>query len=157
MSKQIFINVGCGDNLTDGFVNLDGSPSLVLARWPRVARLLRSMGVLTAKNEKYIQFLRDHDVQHVNAGKCLPFSEGTVDLVYSCHMFEHLRPQQTETFLKECHRVLKPNGVLRLVVPDLRKLVEVYLDTGDADRLVHELHLSGFWGLLSRSNSVWLF
>jgi hypothetical protein len=39
-------------------------------------------------------------------------------------------------FLKEAHRVLKPGGIIRVVVPDLRILIDRYLVNGNADELI---------------------
>ncbi len=44
-------------------------------------------------------------------------------------------------FFKECHRILKEGGVIRIVVPDLRVIVEDYLN--DSIRAVHFLEELG--------------
>jgi predicted SAM-dependent methyltransferase len=51
-----------------------------------------------------------------------------VDIIYSSHMLEHIRRDQAAFILRECHRVIKPDGIVRLVVPDLEVLVRAYLD-----------------------------
>lgn len=61
----------------------------------------------------------------INLG--LPFADGSFDAVYHSHVFEHLKPEQGERLLKECFRVLAPGGVLRMVVPDLEKIAQLYL------------------------------
>ena len=44
------------------------------------------------------------------------------------HYFEHLEPTtERPRFLAECRRCLEPGGVLRIIVPDMRKYVEAYL------------------------------
>lgn len=65
-----------------------------------------------------------HDLQ-----KPLPFPDETFDAVYHSHVLEHLRHDRALPFLKECHRVLKPGGVLRVAVPDLESLAGLYLET----------------------------
>lgn len=42
-------------------------------------------------------------------------------------MLEHLDQPAAKMFLVECRRVLKPGGILRIVVPDLEKLCRDYL------------------------------
>jgi len=59
------------------------------------------------------------------------FKNNSVDLIYACHLLEHFRRNQIEGVLKEWYRVLKPNGILRLAVPDFEKIVEVYLKYKD--------------------------
>jgi SAM-dependent methyltransferase len=46
------------------------------------------------------------------------FPDASVDLVFSEMCCEHVTPQQAWSFLEECHRILKPNGLIRIVIPD---------------------------------------
>jgi predicted SAM-dependent methyltransferase len=59
--------------------------------------------------------------------KGIPFDDNTFDLVYHSHVMEHIPKAEAEGFIKECIRVLKPNGVLRIVIPDLERIVRNYL------------------------------
>ncbi len=54
----------------------------------------------------------------IDATKPLPFADGSVDMVFSEMMLEHITPQQSWNFLCECYRILKPNGLIRIVIPD---------------------------------------
>ena len=54
------------------------------------------------------------------------FPDNHADLVYACHVLEHVRHRALEHALWEWRRVLKPGGVLRLSVPDFDKLLCVY-------------------------------
>ncbi len=57
----------------------------------------------------------------------LPFEDGSTSFIYSEHFFEHLEyPRQTTFFLKECFRVLAPNGRLSLGVPDSEWPIKAY-------------------------------
>lgn len=47
--------------------------------------------------------------------KELPFINDSVDLIYSDNVFEHV--ENLVYLMKECHRILKPNGVLIVKVP----------------------------------------
>ena len=57
----------------------------------------------------------------------LPYTDATVDLIYNEHFLEHLTLEQGLSFLKECRRVLKPRGVLRISTPDVRWLLSQYI------------------------------
>lgn len=57
----------------------------------------------------------------------LPFDDGEVSVVASFHVFEHLDPSETRQTLRECWRVLRPGGVLRIGVPSLELAIEAYL------------------------------
>ena len=66
--------------------------------------------------------VRQHDLR-----ERLPFKEGQFDAVYHSHVLEHLPHSQALPFLRECHRVLAPGGILRVVVPDLETIARLYL------------------------------
>ncbi len=57
----------------------------------------------------------------------LPYADDSVDLVYSEHFFEHLPLAAGYALMQECHRVLRPGGVLRIAMPDLESLARAYL------------------------------
>jgi predicted SAM-dependent methyltransferase len=61
----------------------------------------------------------------------LPFPGETFDFVYHSHVLEHLRPKQAENLLQECLRVLRPGGILRVVIPDLEQRASIYLQCLD--------------------------
>jgi ubiquinone/menaquinone biosynthesis C-methylase UbiE len=70
--------------------------------------------------------------------KPLPFRENTFSAVYASHVLEHLYLADAQRLLSECRRVLKPGGVIRLVVPDLRSMVEDYLKRKSANTTLAE-------------------
>ena len=51
--------------------------------------------------------------------KGLPFSDETFDVVYHSHLLEHLPREAALPFIKECYRVLRRGGIIRVAVPDL--------------------------------------
>ena len=65
-----------------------------------------------------------HDV---NEG--IPFEDGRFAAVYHSHILEHLEPADGRKLIQECYRVLKPGGILRVVVPDLECIARLYLET----------------------------
>ena len=69
---------------------------------------------------------RDPDLVH-DLSKGLPFEDGSADLVYSEHFFEHLTLREGLALLRECKRVLRSGGVLRIAMPDLESTVHAYL------------------------------
>ena len=71
----------------------------------------------------------DADVQACNLLNGLPFENGSFDAVYHSHVLEHIKRSDVDHFLSECFRVLKPNGVLRVVVPDLENIARLYLQS----------------------------
>jgi SAM-dependent methyltransferase len=57
----------------------------------------------------------------------LPFAEASFEAVYHSHVLEHLSRADASRLLKECARVLRPKGILRVVVPDLEVIARLYL------------------------------
>lgn len=56
----------------------------------------------------------------------LPFRGDSVDSIYSTHMFEHFYSDELDRLLRECLRVLKPGGGMRLLVPNLESAIKAY-------------------------------
>ena len=56
----------------------------------------------------------------------LPFRAGSVDSIYSTHMFEHFYSDELKPLLRECVRVLKNGGGIRLIVPSLESAIAAY-------------------------------
>jgi predicted SAM-dependent methyltransferase len=136
MAKRL--NVGCGRAPSAGWLNYDNSPTVWLAKAPLLTRLLHRAGVIDAGSFEFAAFCRANPILHANA-KRIPHASGTVDVIYSSHMIEHLVRDDAWAFLVECHRVLRPGGRLRLVVPDLHLLAHQYLECGDADNFLGHL------------------
>src|SRR5438105_3752495 len=108
------INTGCGTNPAAGWINLDRSPGLILRKLPPLARRLAAM---VGVREALVEW--PANVHRVDATRRLPFRDGSVDAAYSSQMLEHLSAEDADRVIRECRRVLKPAGVLRLALPDL--------------------------------------
>jgi predicted SAM-dependent methyltransferase len=59
--------------------------------------------------------------------KGIPFPDASFDVVYHSHLLEHFSQAAGKLFLQECYRVLRPQGILRVVVPDLEQIARTYL------------------------------
>jgi len=68
---------------------------------------------------------RDADVT-LDVRHGLPYEDNTVDGIYSEHFIEHLTQTEIIRFLRECRRVLKPGGRIRIATPDLDEIVRHY-------------------------------
>jgi predicted SAM-dependent methyltransferase len=66
---------------------------------------------------------------YLNAEKKLPFENDSFNFIFCEHFIEHLYGDNGLKFLKECHRILRIGGVIRITTPDLEKLIELYFDT----------------------------
>jgi predicted SAM-dependent methyltransferase len=101
-------------------------------------------------------FRRTGEVVYMDASEPFPLPDASFDVVYSEHMLEHLSYADGQRCLRECVRVLRPDGRIRIATPSLERLIALYdpelddvqrrymgwsIDTfvGDADE-----HLPGF-------------
>jgi len=92
-------------------------------------KVLIHLGCGNQNDERYINVdgMPFPHVHYVSPVEKLPmFSKNYADLVYACHVLEHISHAELINVLKEWRRVLKDGGVLRLSVPDFNKLVDVY-------------------------------
>jgi predicted SAM-dependent methyltransferase len=71
------------------------------------------------------------DVVQCNILNGLPFGESEFEVVYHSHVLEHFRQPDGKKFIEECYRVLKPEGIIRIAIPDLEKIVRTYLQKLD--------------------------
>lgn len=67
-------------------------------------------------------------VAHFDARKTFPLPPSTFDYVFCEHMIEHVTYPDGLKMLGECHRVLKPNGRLRISTPNLQFLADLLND-----------------------------
>jgi predicted SAM-dependent methyltransferase len=78
-------------------------------------------------------------VDHVCEADKLSFEDGTFDLVYSSHVLEHFKRNETQSILNEWVRVLKPGGIVRISVPSFESLIKIYQTAGDIEYIIGPL------------------
>lgn len=79
---------------------------------------------------------------YLDATRRFPFKSDTFDYIYSEHMIEHLSLEEGFFMFKECHRVLKNNGKIRIATPDLRVIIDTYLNRNDPQCLKYNRWIS---------------
>lgn len=130
---SILVNIGCGQSPTPGWHNYDNSPAIWIGQSRLATVALRALGLLNRGNLSYIDFCRRNEIRYADAVRRIPYPDGSVSVIYSSHMLEHLDRAEARRFMRECHRVLQKGGVLRIAVPDLLPLARAYVDGGTAD------------------------
>ena len=65
------------------------------------------------------------------------FASSSVDLIYACHVLEHVSHAKLQSTLSNWFSRLKTGGVLRLSVPDFDRIVEIYEDQGRDIQAIH--------------------
>lgn len=79
-----------------------------------------------------IDLYGDVDIIH-DIREGLPFENQSADVIYSEHFIEHLTREEGIRFLRECRRVIKNDGTIRISTPDLKIAAVDYLN-GDLSR-----------------------
>jgi len=59
------------------------------------------------------------------------YKPAAADVIYASHILEHFSRWDYKQVLQRWHEVLKPNGVLRIAVPDFEQIAKYYIRTGD--------------------------
>lgn len=90
------LNVGCGEVRFDGWINVD------LNDRPGIVDVV------------------------CDVTQPIPLPDGQCELIYNEHLLEHLTIDQGVHFLSECHRLLSPDGVLRIAMPSLEYILSKY-------------------------------
>tara|TARA_R100000935_G_scaffold16940_4_gene33458 strand:- start:19498 stop:20346 length:849 start_codon:yes stop_codon:yes gene_type:complete len=57
----------------------------------------------------------------------IPLDDDSMEVVYHSHVLEHFSKKDGEELMKECNRVLKKNGIIRVAVPDLETIAKEYI------------------------------
>lgn len=139
---RAMLNLGCGTKMNWEWNNLYFSSYAHLAHHKAIARILRKVGLLS--EGRYQRLLGvDPEIIIWDLRNGIPLENNTFDVVYNSHFLEHINRDSAPVILKECYRVLKINGVIRVVVPDLQAIINRYissflrLEEGDESALSH--------------------
>ena len=68
----------------------------------------------------------------IDVTRGLPFPDGSFTAAYVNHILEHLSADSAASLARELHRVIRPGGVVRVVVPDLEAEARWYLASLEA-------------------------
>jgi predicted SAM-dependent methyltransferase len=90
------LNIGCGPYSKDNFINVN-------YEWHPGIDICWD---ITAKN--------------------IPLRSGTLEGIYTEHCLEHISFEKCLVNLKESYRLLKPNGTIRIIVPDAELYFDLY-------------------------------
>lgn len=114
------LNLGCGSQVPNEWTNVDYALGARLTKIPFFRVLNKKVKLFNLDwNEKIYL----HDLT-----KKFPWADSSIDIVYSSHTLEHFSKEDGRRFLSECHRVLRKDGIIRIVVPNLRHNVSEYIE-----------------------------
>src|SRR5207248_3718685 len=110
----------------------------VLRRRRRIERYLRSHEIRKLHlgagenvrpdwlNTDLHDYGRPQELVYLDARRPFPLPDESFDFVFSEHMLEHLSYAEGLRCLRECRRVLRPGGRIRIATPSLEQLVRLY-------------------------------
>ena len=116
MTKR-YVQYGCGLTAPKEWVNFDVSPTLKIQKIPLIGFLLR----------KRLNTLFPLNVCKGDIVAGLPMNENSCDGLFCSHVLEHLSLDGFRQALQNSHKILKPGGIFRCVVPDLEFAARTYL------------------------------
>jgi len=130
LEKERKLNLGCGPNAPVNWLNVDGSWNAWLSNHAHLCKTLTAFKLIGRNSQGAQWNVRPlvHDLR-----KALPFKEHSISAIYGAHVLEHLYLADAKRLLGECKRILRPGGVIRLVVPDLHSIVKTYLRNKNGD------------------------
>ncbi|HSH94764.1 MAG TPA: methyltransferase domain-containing protein [Roseimicrobium sp.] len=66
------------------------------------------------------------EVAFMDATQPFPLPDGVFERIFSEHMIEHIPYGSGQHMLRECHRIMKPGGRIRIATPDLTNLLTLF-------------------------------
>jgi len=101
-NNDLKLHLACGPRLLNGWLNID---------------MEVGSGILTMKLPEGLRRFDDNSVRYI----------------YASHILEHLDyPKAALDLVRECHRLLTPGGILRIVVPGIEKIIRAYAQDDQA-------------------------
>jgi 2-polyprenyl-3-methyl-5-hydroxy-6-metoxy-1,4-benzoquinol methylase len=94
------LHLGCGPVKASGYINIDARP---LGHVHFIVKDLRDIVFIPP---------------------------GSVNLIYMCHVLEHVPHTETSSVIRAMANALKVGGTLRISVPDFEKMISIYESTG---------------------------
>lgn len=131
LPAPLYVNLGSAYRAPTGWLNLDRTINVLIARIPGLPVALYRTGLLGPEQyERFRQHLWDR-ARYWDARYSIPIADGAVSAIYSSHLLEHLDREVAQNLLLDCYRVLKSGGVLRVVVPDMYLISKSYVSIVD--------------------------
>ena len=123
------LHLGCGPNLYDGWINIDGD-------------------YCTGQTGVTIHNLTDP----------YPIPDNSVDEILTVHVIEHISRGEVSAMIKEWLRILKPNGFVATEWPDLLKLCQFIVNDPSSiystNNKIQKRAVAGIYGNIDRYKDI---
>ena len=119
------VNLGSGPFSTLGWINFDYGLLPLLGKL-KLTGFVSKLGLL---DKSYV--VKWSKFKYFDIRRPLPLKSDTVDNICCSNVLEHFEKYEAEKILRECRRVLGRKGLLRVVLPDIRKLMANYKNSDE--------------------------
>lgn len=106
--KNLNVHLGCGDDIRAGWLNID----------LKLGQLPQQTDSATQSDTNFINY---------DLRRALPLEDNCCSFIYSSHFFEHLEYKDGLRLMRECYRVLQPEGIFRVSLPNFKGFFAAYL------------------------------
>lgn len=115
---MVKLNLGCGPTGINGWLNYDWGILAFFSKLPLLRKIAVKLGILPSAYD-----IVWPEVKLVDIRKKFPLQNNSVQYIYCSHALEHFEPWEALKILKDCKRVLAPKGFIRIVIPDIKKMI----------------------------------
>lgn len=144
------LNLGSGPNSARGWINYDWGILPIMGKIGLTTTLVK-LGLLDKSYD-----WKWPAISLVNIKNDLPDEDESVDYIYCSHVLEHFEKEEAINILKECQRVLKDRGVIRIVLPDLSKIIKIYNGAEQFNRDFFGFDKDQYVGFLGKLKRVFI-
>ena len=124
---RAMVNLGYGTLTCLDWNNVDFSNYARFGRFSKVAGFLGCVSLISNGCFRHFEKV-DRSIIVWDLRKGVPSENEASDVVYHFHFLEHINREEGLSLLKENYHVLKW-GIIRVVVPNLEKLTENYVQS----------------------------
>lgn len=135
-TAPVKVNLGSGLEIAPGWINVDGSLKTLLAKCPAPVAALGYKFLTDSKSysrEEFLSIISHNTFVHHDLKYGVPLPDSSVDFIYTSHVLHHFYRDQAAAVLRDTFRALKPGAIIRVAVPNLEYIFELY-ERGERER-----------------------
>jgi predicted SAM-dependent methyltransferase len=122
------LNVGCGPNAIENWINFDWGILPMLSKFTLFRTMLINLKILPKNYD-----IKWAPIKLVDIRRKFPLKNSSIKYIYCSHVIEHFERWEALRILKECYRVISEDGCIRMIVPDIEKMSNIYSNSINQD------------------------
>lgn len=130
VKKAVKLNIAAGTSIfpSADWINID---KYDFSQYFNFIQTINTSAGMPNHQKKLWEWCQEgNQIECINHDMTKPFTQfkdNSVDFIYLGQCFEHLNfKYQAPSVLKECYRMLKPGGIVRITTPDFNKILITY-------------------------------